>query len=292
MESDPVIDTRRQTGSPSWLLVVSAAANAIAAAATFFIPDILNGPAVMNGSARGTALIMLLLGVPLLLTSIWLERRGSRWASMVRIGVLAYLAYNSFLLLFATPFNRLFLVYIVAMSSTAFALGASLLRADASAVADRLPRVPARIIGGYIWLIVVLNVLLWLRTVVPATFAADPTSFLVGTGIATNPIFVQDLVFWLPSAGLIGLLAWTQRPFGALLAGSYLVYGLLESIGVATDQWFGSSADPSSQMATMGGVVIFVVLAVIGTVALAVYVRSARGGSVRGRQVHAAPMPG
>lgn len=282
----------RSSGSPSWLLLVSAAANAIAAAMTFFLPDILNGPAVMNGSARGTALIMLVLGVPLLLASTWLERRGSRWASIARLGALAYLAYNVFLLLFATPFNRLFLLYIVAMSSTAFALGASLLRADAAAIAERLPPIPARIIGGYIWLIVVLNVFLWLRTVIPASLAEDPTSFLVGTGMATNPIFVQDLVFWLPSAGVIGWLAWTRRPYGALLAGSYLIYGLLESIGVATDQWFGSSADPSSEVATMGGVVIFAVLAVIGIVALAVYVRSARGDSVSGRQVKPAPIPG
>jgi hypothetical protein len=287
-----VIASSRPLGHPARLLYLSAAANALAASATLLVPDILNGPAVMNGSARGTALIMLVLGVPVLLASIWLERRGSRWASIARLGALAYLAYNAFLLLFATPFNRLFLVYIVAMSSTAFALGASLLRADASAVTDRLPRVAARIIGGYIWLIVVLNVLLWLRTVVAATFAKDPTSFLVGTGIATNPIFVQDLVFWLPSAGIIGWLVWTRRPYGALLAGSYLVYGLVESVGVATDQWFGSSADPSSEVATMGAVMIFAVLAVIGTVVLAFFVRSARGGSASGGQVEEAPIPG
>ena len=269
----------RPARAASWLLWLAVAADAIAAALTFFLPDILTGPAVMNGSARGTALIMLVLGVPLLLVSLWLERRGSRWAPMLRIGVLAYLAYNCFLLLFATPFNRLFLLYIVAMSSTAVSLALSLLRADAAAVAARLPRVPARVLGGYILVIVGMNVLLWLRTVVPATFAEVPTSFLDGTGIATNPIFVQDLVFWLPSAGVIGWLTWTRRPWGALLAGSYLVYGLVEAIGVATDQWMGSSADPASEVATMGGAAIFAVLAVIGVGALAFYARSIDGAS-------------
>jgi hypothetical protein len=266
----------RHAGSPSWLLLLAAAANAIAAALTLLVPDILNGPAVMNGSARGTALIMLVLGVPALLLAMALRRQDSRWAPMLQLGALAYLAYNSFLLLFATPFNRLFLVYVASMSSTAFAMGWSLIRADAAAVADRLPRTAARLIGGYIMAIVVLNALLWLRTVVPATFADDPMSFLDGTGIATNPIFVQDLVFWLPSAAVIGWLTWTRRPWGALLAGSYLVYGLLESIGVATDQWMGSSADPQSTVATMGAVYIFGVLAVIGTMALAFYVQSLR----------------
>jgi hypothetical protein len=259
---------------PPWLLFFAAIANAVAAALTFFLPDILTGPAVTNGNARGTAAVMLLLGVPLLLTSMWLEQRGSRWASVVRIGALAYLAYNAFMLLFGTPFNRLFLVYVVAMSSVATALAVSLLRADASDVAERLPRLSPRIVGGYIGLIVVLNTLVWLRTIVPATLAHDPTSFLDGTGIATNPIFVQDLVFWLPSAALIGWLTWTRRRWGALLAGAYLLYGVLESIGVAVDQWFGTTADPTSPHANMDGVYLFGVLAVIGLGALLYYARA------------------
>jgi hypothetical protein len=280
-----VLTAGRRSRPLSWLLVLTAIANAAAAALTVFLPDLLTGPAVMNGSARGTALIMLVLGVPLLVGSAWLERRGSRWAPMIRFGALAYLAYNGYLLLFATPFNRLFLLYVVALSATVFSLGASLLRADPSVVALRLSRAAARVVGGYILLIVVFNVLAWLRTVVPATFADDPTSFLEGTGLATNPIYVQDLVFWLPSATLIGWLTWTRRPWGAALAGGYLVYGLLESIGVATDQWMGSSADPSSEVATMGAAVMFAVLAVIGVGALAFYARAVRDamrGSMRG----------
>ena len=135
----------------------------------------------------------------------------------------------------------------------------------------------ARIVGAYILAIVVLNVLVWLRTIVPAMLADDPTWFLDGTGIATNPVFVQGP----------GLLAagssdhrladhWTRRPYGALLAGSYLVFGLLESIGVAVDQWMGYSADPTTPHATVGAVYLFAAMAVIGVGALAYYARSNR----------------
>jgi hypothetical protein len=283
METQLVLANTRRLRGMTWLLSLSAVANLAAAIPTVLLPHLLSGPAVMIGSARGTALIMLVLGVPLLITSLALERGGSRWWAIARYGSLAYLAYNDFLLLFATPFNSLFLVYIVAMSSTAFALGLSLAHADNEVVTQRLPGTAARLIGGYILTIVVLNTLLWLRTIVPAIFASVPTSFLSGTGIATNPIFVQDLVFWLPSAALIGWLTWTRRRWGALLAGSYLVYGLIEAIGVATDQWMGSSADPSSQVATMGAVGIFAVMTVLGIVALSYYARSlyAGAGAVR-----------
>lgn len=272
------------------LLVLSAVANLAAAAPTFFVPDLLSGPAVMIGSARGTALIMVLLGVPLLVASLAMQRAGSRWALVTRYGALAYLAYNDVMLLFGTPFNPLFLVYVVAMSSTAFAFGASLLRTDGWAIAEQLPRTAARGVGGYIGLIVGLNALLWLSKIVPALFAEVPTSMLDGTGVATNPVFVQDLTFWLPSAAVIAWLTWTRRPWGALLAGSYLVYGLAEAIGVATDQWMGSSADPASTVATLDAVVIFVVLAVVGLGALAYYARAVLHGEAP-TDVRAPAMP-
>jgi hypothetical protein len=256
-----------------WLAVV---ANAAAAALTLLVPDVLNGPAVTNGNAQGTALIMLVLGVPLLMGSRIVEERWPRAARFVQLGALAYLAYNGFMLLLATPFNRLFLVYCAALGSTVFALGLQLATAAPDAIQERLPRIPARIVGGYILTIVVLNTLVWLRTIVPAMLAEDPTSFLDGFGVATNPVFVQDLVFWLPSAALIGWLTWTRRAWGALLAGAYLVYGLLESIGVATDQWMGYAADPTTPHATMGAVYLFAVMAVVGAVALVYYVRSSR----------------
>jgi hypothetical protein len=63
---------------PTWWL---SAALAVAAAAgsllTFTVPAVLRGTAVMNGSARGTALVVLLAGVPTLAGSMLLAARGS-----------------------------------------------------------------------------------------------------------------------------------------------------------------------------------------------------------------------
>jgi hypothetical protein len=44
---------------------------------TFLLPGILRGTAVMNGSARGTALVIALIAVPLLVWSLVLAWRGS-----------------------------------------------------------------------------------------------------------------------------------------------------------------------------------------------------------------------
>jgi len=257
----------------TWLAVAAVVANAAATIPTFFVPDILTGPAVTNGNARGTALVMLAVAIPVLVISGWFVRRGSWRALVIAIGALAYLAYNDVLLLFLTPFNPLFLIYVAAFSTTFWALAAGLPAIDPAVVADQRPRLPARGLALYAWVIVVLNTLIWLRTIVPAMLADDPTSFLDGTGVATNAIFVQDLAFWLPAAAVIGWLAWNRRPIGVLLIGAWLVYGLLESIGVAVDQWFGTAADPGSPHASIAAVQLFAVLAVIGLVPLWFFLR-------------------
>ena len=64
-----------------WLSAALAVTAAAGSLLTFTIPDLLRGPAVMNGSARGTALAVLLAGVPVLACSMLLAARGSAVAA-------------------------------------------------------------------------------------------------------------------------------------------------------------------------------------------------------------------
>lgn len=57
----------------SWLLV---AATAVATVTALALPDELHGPAVMVGSMRGTALVVLVLGLPILAASLLAAPRG------------------------------------------------------------------------------------------------------------------------------------------------------------------------------------------------------------------------
>ena len=66
---------------------------------------------------------------------------------------------------------------------------------------------------------------------------------------------------------------WKGRPLGQLVVGAMLVLLLLESIGVATDQWFGAMADPDTPFASMSAVPVFLALAIVGAVPLLFYMR-------------------
>ena len=95
--------------------------------ATYAFGGSLTGPPAMNGSARGTTLIMFLVGAPALLVSSRLARRGSVRAWFVWAGMTMFLTYNAFMMLTATPINRLFLLYVATFGlavATMIGLGA------------------------------------------------------------------------------------------------------------------------------------------------------------------------
>jgi hypothetical protein len=246
----------------------------VAAALTFWVPGILAGPAAMNGSARGTALVMLMLGVPALVTAMVHTARGSMRALVVWAGTLGYLVYNAGMFVFATPYNRLFLGYVAMLSLSVWALVSLLCRARPSSMVTE--RLPSRSIAAYMWVTVALNAFLWLSTIVPSLFAERPTEVMDGTGLATNPVFVQDLAIFLPAAAAAGLWLWQSRSWGVLLSGAALTYWVIESVTVGVDQWFGASADPSSEVVSMSAVPVFALLTVVSLVPLWLLLRSIR----------------
>jgi hypothetical protein len=264
------------------LCVAVAALVVVAAIPTFFVDGILNGTPVMNGSARGTALSMFALALPVLAVGLITSTRGSIRGRAALIGALAYLTYNATLLVYATPFNQLFLAYVALLGLSLWSLVSALL--DPRPIMAPSSRVvPARGIAAFILTVVALNALAWLRFVVPDP-NQDPPGFLDGTGLTTNPIYVQDLAVWLPALAIVAVLLWQRRPSGVFLAGAALVFWVIEAIGVAVDQWFGHRADPASDVATLGGVVLFVVLAAVTMVPLVLWLRAVPAGPGDGGQ--------
>ncbi len=177
--------------APYWMSTALAVAGVAAAALTLLARDVLRGMPVMNGSARGTALVALVVALPILVVSLVLVSRGAVRLVVAWLGAVAFLQYNSVLVLLATPFNSLFLLY-VAMFALGFWTIVLLLRAlDIASLARYFaPKLPARGLAAYLGVIAGLNGGAWLAGVVPALFTRSP-AFLEGTGLTTNPIYVQ-----------------------------------------------------------------------------------------------------
>jgi hypothetical protein len=257
----------------SLLAVVAAAASA----AMWFRPELLNGAPAMDGSARGTALVVLVAGVPLLAGSMWATSRGSARAMFVWAGSVAFLLYQSVLYALATPFNALFLLY-----EAMLALGIwSAVALIAQVGVRRLPelfdqRTPVRSLAVFLWVGVGLNTLLWLSTIVPALRETESPAFLEGTGLTTNLIVVQDFAVWLPLTAVAAWWLWHRDGRGLLLGGAMLVAWVLEPLTIAVDQWFGVAADPTATYVSTDVIPIMLGLAAIMVVPTFLFLRSVR----------------
>lgn len=258
-----------------WISAAAAFVAGLASALTLFVPGVLRGPAVMNGSGRGTALVALFVAVPILAVSMLAVARGGVRPVISALGAAAFLLYNSVLFLFITPFNQLFLLYAAMFSLCVWTVVTVLRAIDVPSLAHRYSSTfPWRSIAGYLAVIGVLNALAWLVNVVPAVFNTKSPAFLAGTGNTTNPIYAQDLSFWIPLMLVSSVWLWQRRAWGFVLVGALLVFGFIESVSIAVDQWMGSAADPSSTVASATFTPIFAVVALIGLVPLFFYFRN------------------
>jgi hypothetical protein len=272
-------------GIAYWLAAALAVVAAASALLTYLAPDVLHGPAVMNGSARGTALVVALAGVPVLACSVILARRGSVIAVVTWLGAVGFLLYNSLMFVFGTPANRLFLLYLAMLSLAAWSAGTLLWRVDLRALARLIPpRAPVRLVAGYLWVVAAVNGGTWLARILPTLTSGGRPAYLRGTGMTTNIVFVQDLALWVPLTAVIAAWLWARTPRGYLLGGASTVMGVIEGISVAVDQWYGHAAAPSSTVTSAALTPVFTGVALISLAAAWLLLRGLGGAGRRARR--------
>jgi hypothetical protein len=209
--------------APYLMCSALAAIVVLAAGLTVAFPSLLRGVVVSNGNLRGTAVALLAVGLPVLVIAMIGTSRGSARAFVVWLGTLGYLIYQAVLFCFATPLNNLFLLYAGYLGTAVWSTVILLRATDLPAFAARLSAVvPARTIAAAALVLAVLNAGAWLSQLVPAMLSSNPTSVLDGTGLVTNPVYVQDLAIWLPLLTTAAVAGWRGRSWGRLITPAML----------------------------------------------------------------------
>jgi hypothetical protein len=262
------------------LAVVAAGSGAL----SLFYPSLLRGASVSTGNLRGTALVILVIGVPVLLGAMAGVARGSARALVLWLGATAYLLYQGVLFCFATPLNSVFLLYVAQLGLGIWTLAALLWHTDRDRLAERIDAgMPLRRIAGLTGTLAVLNGLVWLKRIVPDMFTSNPGSVLDGSGLLTSPVWVQDLAFWIPLMILMAVLMWRRHVWGTVLTGAMLAFFVIECLSIASDQWWGARADAGlPELASMAAVPPFVVAAVLLVLPLLWYLRHIDSSTVAG----------
>jgi len=256
----------------SWVVVI---VSAVASGISFFVPNALNGLDVMVGSARGTALVILSIAVPLLIIALIFVKRGKSSVTLVLwMGSLIFILYNSVMFLFAIPYNSLFLLYVAMFSLSFWSIFTLVAKYKSANFTASQPSKSLRAVSVYLLIIAAFFYFQELGQYFPALVnSAVPTTY-EGTGFLTNPSHVLDLAFILPLVVLSAVWMWQHKPHGNFIGGSMLVLLTIECVSIASDQYFGSLADPHSNVVSMAVVPIFAILTIIGLLFSALYFKA------------------
>jgi hypothetical protein len=213
-------------------------------------PDPRTLPAFLGQDA-----LTLAVGLPLLLASVWLARRGSLRGLLLWMGTLSYVAYSYAYYVLAPEFNALYPAYLAIVSTSLYGLVYLLVGTDAEAVRARVSRgTPVRLIGGSLMAVPTVLGAAWAATIV-ATLAAGGTP-----GRVERVVWPMDLVVAFPAMFWGGLWLWRRQALGYLVAAALLVKGGFLGLTLAVTTWlattlWGVSPDPAAPVYALGGLV-------------------------------------
>ncbi len=199
--------------------ILVAILSAAASAGGLFIGGLYRRDTVWASSQlRGNDLVTLAVAVPLLVVALVLAERGSAGARLVRLGVLAYMAYNYAFYLFGAAFNEFFLIYVAVFSLSLGALILGLAAVDAAAIARLFrERTPVKGIAGYMVFIAAFLGFNWaFRTMGFLATGRIPQDIL-NSGLPTAIVYAIDLSLLVPALASVAALLWKRRPWGYVL---------------------------------------------------------------------------
>ena len=203
---------RHSTWAVAALLSISSVSGLAYGSSSLYDVDVML-PALLGQDAVG-----LIVGVPLLLVSASLARRGSTRALLCWMGALFYVAYFWYFYVIGIRVTWLFPIYIAMVSISLFGVLYLFFALDLDALKQRFSaRMPVRLTSGFLIVTAVFFAMLWLAvaaTHVAAGTELDPVS---------QYVIAIDGVVLLPLAFFGGLWLWQRHPLGFALAGLLLV---------------------------------------------------------------------
>lgn len=171
----------------------------------------------MASQALAQDFVTLLLGVPLLLFSLYLSRKGLLKGRLLLTGTLGYFLYTYASYAFLSMYNSFFLIYVLLMSLSFFAFTLSLMSYDIPNLPKQFKeRLPVTLIGGFLIVVSIVFGMMWLGKIVPSLMDNTPPAGI--EHYSTLVIQALDLGFVIPIGVLAGIMLLKRKPFGYLIS--------------------------------------------------------------------------
>ena len=211
----------------------------------------------------------LVIGLPILLGSMWLARRGNLLGLLCWPGALLYVLYSYITNLVGVPFGALFLPYLLLVTLSAYTTIGLVASIDGEAVRRRLSGVvPARTAAGVLVGLTGLFVVINVGNIVTMT-----TSQPAGAPDLV-PVWIADFVTVIPTCLIGGYLLWRRKAFGYVAGAALLLNYSLLFFGLIPVMVFPALHDGSA--IDGAGIAMMLAFGLICSVLLALFVRGAK----------------
>lgn len=207
-------------------LIIAALLAIVSVAGLLFQSQVYPTPELAQ-SFVATDLVNLVIGVPILLASMWFARRGQLIGLLFWPGALFFIVYHSIVYVYAMPLSWLFPLYITLLVLSVYSLIGLVVGIDGEKVEKRLNgRVPERLAGG---VLAGLGTLFLLRTLGVVASAMINQTAITETEMG---VLIADSLL-IPAWIIGGVVLWRRQALGyvggtgLLFQGSMLFIGLI-----------------------------------------------------------------
>lgn len=176
----------------------------------------------------GQDALNLVVGLPMLLGSMWLARRGSLTGLLLWPGALFYVLYDYGYYVLGAPFNAFFLPYLALITLSLYTIIGIIASIDGVVVRERLvSTVPNKLVGTFLAALALLFTTLWTLMTISALLSGTPLDPI------PHVVVIMDLTVQLPALFVCGVLLWRREPVAYLTATGLLLQAGLYLIGLS-----------------------------------------------------------
>jgi hypothetical protein len=169
-------------------------------------------------------IVTIVLGVPLLVISLFFALRGSLKGRLLLTGTLGYFLYTYISYVFLWMYNPMFIVYVILMSASFLSFILLMISFNINNLGSAFSKkLPVRFLGGFQIFFAITLCLLWMKKIIPTIINGT-----VPIGLehyTTLVIQGLDLGFIVPIAILSGVLIIKRKPLGYLLSSVIIMKG-------------------------------------------------------------------
>ena len=221
---------------------------------------------IMIGAAnRGTDLVVLTIGIPLLIIALWIYRKREAHGLFLLSGIFAYFLYLYATFSLSIAYNRLFLVYIIIFGISFFGFILTLLKLSHILFQKSL-KIQKTWIPYYLIIMGLVAGILWAVDPITSLFLNTFPKMSIYPTLFTHAF---DLAIIVPISILSGILMRKKNPLGTLLAIPVLMIITMLFPSICASTYFQHQAGLIfTPQEIIGYIVSFLTLGIFGFISL------------------------